>query len=94
MHQVISEITMLQVIQLLLESPVTDGDVELCVDIFKVAGKFLLLSFKVPTTVILNRVKDLLQDDQEKLGSRAQSSLRYLFRLGQLQFKSIPMIEK
>ncbi|KAG5419086.1 CWC22 [Candida metapsilosis] len=96
MHQVINEITLLQVIQLLLESPVTNGDVELCTEVFKIGGKFLMMKSKVPTTVILNRIKDLVQEDgdRERLSQRSQNSLRYLLRLGQSQFKSIPLIDK
>ncbi|CCG26049.1 hypothetical protein CORT_0C06770 [Candida orthopsilosis Co 90-125] len=94
MHQVVNEITILQVIQLLLESPVTNGDIYICTEIFKIVGRFLLIKSKVPTTVILNRIKDLLQEDQEKLNLRSKNSMRYTLRLGQSQFRSIPLIAK
>ncbi|KAI5953775.1 CWC22 [Candida theae] len=94
MHQVVNEVTLLQIIQLLLESPVTNGDVVLCTEIFKVVGRFLILKSRVPTTVILNRVKDLVQEDQDGLSYKSQNSLRNLLKLGQSQFKSIPLIDK
>ncbi|KAI3404473.2 CWC22 [Candida oxycetoniae] len=86
MQRVLSEILILQVIQLLLNQP-TKGDIELTVDILSVCGSFLSKNSKAATNMILARLADILQEFSS-LSNRSKSSIRYALRLGQSGFKS------
>lgn len=91
LQEVMSEIILLQIIQLLLEHH-TAGDIELIAEVFKISGSFLNKDSNIATNMILGRLNDLLQED-EGLSHKSRSTINYVLRLGQRQFKGTGIVD-
>ncbi|CAK9439703.1 uncharacterized protein LODBEIA_P38030 [Lodderomyces beijingensis] len=86
LQNVVSEILLLQLIQLFLDRP-TNGGIELTVEISKVCGALLMSSSAAATNMILGRLKDILQDDPSVSGN-SKGSIKHVLGLARAGFRS------
>ncbi|KAG7662284.1 CWC22 [[Candida] subhashii] len=91
-QQVVSEIVMLQIIQLLLESP-NDESIEIAVRVLKVIGAHLDKHSQAASNMIFDRLRDILQDDKS-IGEGPKKQITSLINLRRSKFKGFPSIPK
>ncbi|CUM67191.1 uncharacterized protein PRCAT00004884001 [Priceomyces carsonii] len=90
--EVISEILILQILQLLLEKP-TDDSVEISIAMIKVVGSYMSIHSKVATQMIFERLRGLLHDDAD-LSERTQFLITEILKIKRGDFKDYPAVEK
>ncbi|KAI5960112.1 CWC22 [Candida pseudojiufengensis] len=88
LNEVVSHVLVLQIIQLLLEKP-TNSSINLSIELLKITGEFLIENSNAATVMILNRYRDLLQED-ENLDNKTKTAIKNILRQGQSNFRSNP----
>ncbi|RCK67848.1 Pre-mRNA-splicing factor CWC22 [Candida viswanathii] len=91
-QQVASEIALLQVLQILLEK-VNNDNVELSLDIVNTSGAYLFRNSKNALIMVLNRLRDLLQEDTS-LSQRNRRAIGHVLKLGRSDFKGVPVVDR
>ena len=106
-QQVLNEILILQILQMLLESNVpnnnNNNNIELAIMVLKQTGLYLFKHSNTALIMILNRLKDILQDGANAnanggnggvgLSSWNRKSIEYILKLARNDFKNIPIIK-
>lgn len=91
-QQVVNEIVLLQILQLLLEDP-TNDTVEFALEIVNRSGGYLFKNSKNALVMILNRLRDLLQEDTS-LTQKNKQAINHVLRLGRSDFKGVMTVAK
>lgn len=107
-QQVLNEILILQILQMLLESNVpnnnnNNNNIELAIMVLKQTGLYLFKHSNTALIMILNRLKDILQDGANAnanggnggvgLSSWNRKSIEYILKLARNDFKNISIIK-
>ncbi|KAK6454587.1 cell cycle control protein [Scheffersomyces xylosifermentans] len=91
-QRVVSEILILQMLQLLLEDP-TDATIEIATRNLKVVGKYLNDKSAIANNMIYARLRDILHDN-ESISERSKSIIQELTKIRKSGFRYYPTIEK
>ncbi|RCK54404.1 Pre-mRNA-splicing factor CWC22 [Candida viswanathii] len=91
-QQIASEIVLLQVLQILLEK-VNNDNVELSLDIVNTSGAYLFRNSTNALVMVLNRLRDLLQEDTS-LSQRNRKAIEHVLKLGRSDFKGVLVVDR
>ena len=89
---VTSEIVLLQILQILLEDPSNDS-IDLSLEIVNLSGGYLFKNSKNALVMILNRLRDLLQEDPS-LNQKNRKNINHVLKLGRCDFKGVQIVDK
>lgn len=87
-----SEIVLLQILQILLEDPSNDS-IDLSLEIVNLSGGYLFKNSKNALVMILNRLRDLLQEDPS-LNQKNRKNINHVLKLGRCDFKGVQIVDK
>ncbi|KAL6453946.1 CWC22 Pre-mRNA-splicing factor CWC22 [Candida maltosa Xu316] len=91
---VVSEVLILQIIQILLEpTPPNNDTLEIAIEIMKINGGFLFKYSKNAVVMILNRLRDLYQDGKG-INAKNMKGIGYILKLGRSDFKNVGIVKK
>lgn len=89
-QKVLSEVVILQMLQILLEKP-TEDSVTLVCEILKITGAFLDKHSKTASNMVFNKLRESLH---EGVSQRSQSVIEFVLNLRREKFKKFPSVLK